>query len=176
MEELILRYRIRIFGFLKKYVKVTDVAEDLTQDILIKLWINRGKLELIDDQDSYVLAIVRNHIRDHFKKMIREQSYLDKVIEHMPRHDDSIYRTIQGNQLRESIHNVVKQLPERQKEVYNMVYLQGKSHKEIAKQLEISPYTVKNHCVQALKVIKSKVNPELFLSWLFTFSTYLGAI
>ncbi len=46
MEKVIAQYRNRIYGFLLKYVKVPQQAEDMTQDILIKLWINQEKIRL----------------------------------------------------------------------------------------------------------------------------------
>lgn len=164
MEKMINQYRRRIYGFLLKYVKIPEQAEDLTQDILIKLWKNRDRIQSMEDQEAYILTITRNYIRDHFKKMSREEAYLREVIFHLPTQDPSSMRIIQRNELQNSILRIVSELPDRQQEVYHLFYEKGKSLKEIARELDISPYTAKNHRAEALKVIRSKINPEVFLT------------
>lgn len=166
MEKMINQYRSRIYGFLLKYVKVPQQAEDMTQDILIKLWNNRQKIQSLEDQEAYILAITRNYIRDHFKKMVREKSYLEEVILHLPTQAPSTLRTIQRHELQNSILSIVSELPDRQQEVYHLFYDQGKSLREIARELNISPYTAKNHRAEALKFIRSRINPEVFLTGL----------
>ena len=166
MEKIIQQYHNRVFAFLLKYVKIPEVAEDLTQDVMIKLWQNRNKIESLDDQEAYILAITRNYIRDHFKKMSREKIYMEEVIQHLPVQDNSLHQTIQRHDLQNSIRKVVAELPERQRQVYQLVYDHGKSLKETAKELDISPYTAKNHRAQALKVIRARINPEAFLTGL----------
>jgi len=173
MEKVIEQYQNRVFGFLLKYVKIPEVAEDLTQEVMVKLWRNRKKILAIEDQEAYILAITRNYIRDHFKKMSREKAYMEEVIQHLPVQDDSIYQTIQRHELQNKIRNVVAELPQRQREVYQLVYDHGKSLKEIAKELDISPYTAKNHRAQALKFIRSRINPEAFLTGLVLISALI---
>lgn len=164
MEKMINQYRNRIYGFLLKYVKIPQLAEDMTQDILIKLWNNRHKIRSMDDQDAYILAITRNYIRDHFKRMVREKTYLEEVIHHLPVQEPSGLRTVQRHELQNSILQIVSELPDRQQEVYHLFYDKGKSLKEIALELNISPYTAKNHRAEALKFIRSRINPEVFLT------------
>jgi len=96
--------------------------------------------------------------------MSREEAYLREVIFHLPTQDPSSMRIIQRNELQNSILRIVSELPDRQQEVYHLFYEKGKSLKEIARELDISPYTAKNHRAEALKVIRSKINPEVFLT------------
>src|SRR5690606_6954780 len=103
MEKEIEQYRNRIFGFLIKYVKIPEQAEDMTQDILIKLWNNRDRIQSLEDQESYILAITRNYIRDHFKRMSREKAYLEEVIAYLPTQDNSAIQKIQRYELQRSI-------------------------------------------------------------------------
>ena len=166
MEQIIKQYRHRIYGFLLKYVKIPQQAEDMTQDILVKLWHNRQKIQSIEDQEAYILAITRNFIRDHFKKMSREKAYLEEVIAQLPTQAPSTLRIIQRHELQNSIRTIVSELPDRQQEVYHLFYDKGKSLVEIARELNISPYTVKNHRAEALKLIRSRINPEVFMTGL----------
>lgn len=173
MEKMIQQYRKRIYGFLIKYVKIPQQAEDMTQDILIKLWNNRFKINSMDDQEAYILAITRNHIRDHFKRMVREKTYLEEVVLHLPVQESSGLRTVQRHELQESILTIVSELPDRQQEVYHLFYNKGKSLLEIARELDISPYTAKNHRAEALKFIRSRINPEVYLTFLMVVAANL---
>ncbi|HLU92698.1 MAG TPA: sigma-70 family RNA polymerase sigma factor [Membranihabitans sp.] len=173
MEKVIAQYRNRIYGFLLKYVKVPQQAEDMTQDILIKLWNNQEKIRSMEDQEAYILAITRNFIRDHFKRMVREKAYLDEVILHLPTHEPSALRIVQRHELQDSILHIVSELPDRQQEVYHLFYDKGKSLREIARELNISPYTAKNHRAEALKFIRSRINPEVFLTILMILTNNL---
>lgn len=164
MEKVIHQYRNRIYGFLLKYVKIPEQAEDMTQEVLVKIWKNRQKILSMEDQEAYILAITRNYIRDHFKRMSREEAYMEEVLRYLPVADNATYRTIQRNELHDSICEVVSELPERQQEVYRLFYDKGKKLKEIAQELDISPYTAKNHRAQALKVIRARINPDMFLT------------
>ena len=174
MDKMVSQYRSRIFGFILKYVKIPEEAEDMTQEILIKLWQNKEKITAVKDQDSYILAMTRNYVRDHFKKMSREKLYLQEVIDHLPVQDDSAFMIIKRKELETNIEAVILELPPRQQEVYHLFYKKGKSLVEIAKELKISPHTVKNHRAQALKFIQSRINPEMFLSGLILLDILLN--
>lgn len=165
MDSLIKQYEKRIYGFLIQYVKVPEEAEDLTQELLIKLWQNKERVFTVEDQESYILAMTRNFIRDHFKKMNRDKLYRKEVLTHLTPKIDSPFVLIKRKELENNIEAVVKELPPRQREVYHLFYKQGKSLVEIANELKISPHTVKNHRAQALKFIQSRINPELFLTF-----------
>lgn len=166
MQKIIEQYERRIYGYLLRYVKIPAEAEDLTQEILIKLWKAHKRIGSVEDQEAYILAMTRNHIRDHFKRMSREADYLKEVMAHMPVQEDSGFATIKRNELNERIDSVIREMPERQRIVYQLIYKQGKSLQDIARELNISPHTVKNHKIQALKFIRSKINPEAFLTLL----------
>lgn len=165
MVSLVKQYEKRIYGFLIQYVKIPEEAEDMTQEILIKLWQNKDRILTIEDQESYILTMTRNFIRDHFKKMSRNPVYLQEVTEHLSPRDDSAFMIIKRKELESNIELVVKELPPRQREVFHLFYKKGKSLVEIAHELKISPHTVKNHRTQALKFIQSRINPELFLTF-----------
>jgi RNA polymerase sigma-70 factor (ECF subfamily) len=147
-----------------KYVKIPEVAEDLTQDVFLKLWKMEEKIEEIEQMDAYILTIARNQVKDHFKRMAKDQQYLESVAANLNPRENSPQREIQIKELKRNLQLILDELPERQKEVYLSKYEEGLSMKEIAEKLGISPYTVKNHLTQALKFIRSRINIESYLT------------
>ncbi len=163
-DAIVTGYQKRLYGFFLKYVKIPEVAEDLTQDVFLKLWKMEEKIEEIEQLDAYILAIARNHINDHFKRMTKDKQYLESVAENLNPQENSLQREIQIKELKRKLMLILDEMPERQKQVYLSKYEEGLSMKEIAEKLGISPYTVKNHLAQALKFIRSRVNIESYLT------------
>lgn len=163
-DTIVTGYQKRLFSFFLKYIKIPEIAEDLTQDVFLKLWKMEEKIEEIEQLDAYILAIARNLVRDHFKRMARDQQYLESVAVNLKPKENSPQREFQIKELKKNLQLILDELPERQKEVYLSKYEEGLSMKEIAEKLGISPFTVKNHLAQALKFIRSRINIESYLT------------
>ena len=67
-------YRAKVYRFILQFVKNYSLAEDLTQDVMLKVWSKYERLSTLDDMDNYVLKMAKNHIIDHFKKLAREKA------------------------------------------------------------------------------------------------------
>lgn len=164
MDHFILEYRKRVYGFLSHYIKVQPELEDLTQDVMLKLWINRAKFEQVLDVEKYILTIAHHMVMDHFKKMFRDQAYQKKVWQTISHNNDNtLMKEVYRNDLINHLEKVLCDLPKRQQTVYRLNKIEGLSLEEIGKRLNISPYTAKNHLAQALKQLKHKINPDYFL-------------
>ncbi|WP_236974304.1 RNA polymerase sigma factor [Membranihabitans maritimus] len=163
MDEIIKEYRKRVFGFLINYIKLKSEAEDLTQDVMVKVWSNRDKFEEVKDLDSYILTIAHHVVMDHFKRMHRQKEYKEKVWEATQKSENTVLKEVLQNDLISELESVLKDLPPRQQKVYRMNRIDGLSLDEISKKLDISPYTVKNHLAQATQKIKTRIKPEYFL-------------
>ncbi|GAA5225295.1 RNA polymerase sigma factor [Membranihabitans marinus] len=165
MDHFILEYRKRVYGFLSHYIKVQPELEDLTQDVMIKLWINRDKFQEVLDVEKYILTTAHNMVMDHFKKLFRNQAYREKVWNTIDsnKNENNLIKEVYRNDLINHLEKVLCDLPKRQQTVYRLNKIEGLSLEEIGKQLNISPYTAKNHLAQALKQLKHKINPDYFL-------------
>jgi len=163
MEEIITTYRSRIYGFLYKYVKIPTEAEDLTQDVMVRILENKDKFDKVRDLDSYVLTIAHHIIMDHFKKLHRDKTYKEKVWETIQRSERTVLPTLYRKEFLENIEEAMLHLPDRQRTVFRMSRFEGMSLEEISKKLDISPYTVKNHLAEATRKIRHRVKPEYFL-------------
>src|SRR5690554_509057 len=172
MEKIIISYRNRIFGFLFKYVKIQSEAEDLTQDVLIRILENKDKFSSVRDMDSYILTIAHHILVDHFKKLAKDKEYKEKVWETMQLSDRPVLRKVYQNNFLVNVEEALVDLPDRQQIVFRMSRLEGLSMDEIAQKLNISPYTVKNHLAEATRKIKHRVKPEYFLTFFFMLSQF----
>ena len=152
-----------MYGFLYKYLKIRTEVEDLTQDVMVRILENQDKFDAVRDMDSYILTMAHRILLDHFKKMHRDKLYKEKVWDEMQKSHQPVLESVYRKEFMENIEVALLQLPDRQRIVFRMSRFEGLSLEEIAKKLDISPYTVKNHLAEATQKLKRKVKPEYFL-------------
>ena len=155
MKEVYAAYRTFLYQFFLKHVKIPALAEDLAQDVFIKLWMNREHLSDIDNTDAWLYTLARNHLTDHYRRLATEKKYQQTVWHHMERQSNVVLLDIYKKELEHEIESLLELLSPRQKEVFILSRREGLSLEEIANHLKISPNTAKNHLVHALKVIRN---------------------
>lgn len=147
--------KVRAFAY--QLLKSEEDAEDTAQDIFVKLWERPDIWEQHESMDSYLYAIVKNHIYNFLRRKTLEQDYLEIAAEKMkleelelPDPNDEL--TYQD--LKILIEMAVEHMPEQRKRIFRMSRVQGLSHQEIADQLGLSVRTVEQHIYKALCDLK----------------------
>lgn len=152
--ELYDRYHVQMYYIAKKYVKSSDLAEDAVQDIFVKLWEKRNR---IDDSKS-IKAFLFTMLRNHVLNMIRDRrdeivSITDVASKRLPRQnlteDDLVYK-----EYHEIVQQGLKELSDRKREVFELKTLQGHSNSEVAELLNINIRTVKTHFYNSSKFMR----------------------
>ena len=163
--ELFDKYRNKIFSIAWKITGFETSAEDVVQEVFIKLWINKEKLPEIENLDAYINTITRNHIFNNLRKIAYEQSFLQELFLKQPQNIKNAPDQVLFNELQNLVNKAVQQLPPQQKKVYQLSRIEGLKHEQIAGNLNISQSTVKGHMVEALRSIKAFLNAhaDLFL-------------
>jgi RNA polymerase sigma-70 factor (family 1) len=151
--ELFRRYDRRIYPFVLKMIKSPILAEEIAQEIFIKIWRHRESLSIIEQPESYILTIAARHTLDQIKKRLNEHKMLQRFSAGLsPTHNEPEELLLLKDE--ELIQRAVDQLPPQQKSVYLLSRKQGLSYEEIGQELKISPNTVRNHLVKALAAIR----------------------
>lgn len=151
-------YSQKLFGFALKYFKNESDAEELVQEVFVKVWENRKTLKSELSFKSYLFTIALNQIRNHFNKKATSLRYLESLqnkpesIYYQDVNDDNYESALQH------INLIIEQMPPRRREIFTKSKLEGKSSKEIAAELNISAGTVDNQVSDALKFIRSQLN------------------
>lgn len=159
-------YRAKVYRFIAQFVKNHTLAEDLTQDIMLKLWCRYEQLSAIEDIDNYILKMAKNHIIDHFKKLAREKAYQEEIWYSIQKSTNSVESKLVEADMNAHLDAVIKSLPLRQREVYTLSKKEGLSLHEIASALGITIRTARNHLDRALKVIRNSTNTDSLLFWI----------
>ena len=76
-------YKHRVFGYVLKISHSPYLAEEITQEIFIKLWLCRDMLGSVSNLDGYVLAIARNKTLNYLRRAALNDKILNELKNHM---------------------------------------------------------------------------------------------
>ena len=158
-------YSPKLYGFALKYFKNETDAEELVQEVFVKVWENHQSLKSELSFRSYLFTIALNQIRKHFNKKVTSLRYLESL-QNDPEFSDQIITDDYETILRK-IYQIIGQMPERRREIFLKSKLEGKSSKEVATELGISAGTVDNQVSEAIRFIRSRLKTESISLFLF---------
>lgn len=150
-----------IFRFIIKFVNSVPLAEDLTQEVFIKIWENRLRLENVECFRSYLFVTARNHTFNRLKEVFKSDVALTEVVSGFIQLRNATEDDIIDKEYLQFIKRTLNSLPERTKEIFKQCREHGRTYDEVAADLNISRNAVKNHMVHAMKVFRSSVKNEL---------------
>ena len=155
-EQIFLAYYGRVKMFIAAIIKSETDAEDLTQEIFEKLWINRESIDTQKSFRSYMYAIARNTAFNYLKHQNVCKAY---VAENPCRDlDVSPEDMMYAEEIRLLIEMAVAGMPEQQQRIYRLSRNECLSNDEISALLNISKKTVENQIsivIQKLRKIIS---------------------
>ena len=154
-EELYLSYREPALRFCNSILKDTEEAENIIQEVFIKIWNRRERINPELNFTSYLFTIIKNRVFDLLKEIKKrdflKEKFWEKVLEYQAL--DSEVKEERFAKIKEAVEG----LSEKRKRIIKLNYEEGKSYEEIATQLNISKNTVKNQLVKAKQVIRKQL-------------------
>ena len=133
------------------YLKDTGRAEEIVNDVFIRLWQSADTIQIESSLRSYIYRAIINRSLNELDKNKRDQQH-QKELRHRP--EDTVeIKEMEENELKISLYRAIDQLPEQCRKVFRMSRFEELKQQEIADQLGISIKTVKNHITHALKLL-----------------------
>ncbi len=152
-------YQQAIFNFLYYKLGNIQAAEDVLQEVFVKVWENRVQLKEFCSIKSYLFTIANNlalnFIRHHKVVLKYQMEQNNKSPE-----EESPYTAFEIKELRENLMQAVTNLPDHQRIVFMLSRFEELSHKEISERLNISVKTVESHIGKALKLLRKSLLVE----------------
>lgn len=148
-----------------------EAAEDVVQDVFVRVWTQRSKLHDTDSLRSYLLRAVYNTALNTLKKRSHDtdyRTYAARQIEqscyrHYDPDNSEIIRKLYSKELAAAIDEAIDTLPPKCREVFRLSHIDGLTDREIGARLGISLSTVENHIYHALKRLRQKLSDYKFL-------------
>ena len=156
-------FSISLFKFIKSKINSKEDAEDILQEVFIKISNNIDKLEDIKKIKSWVFTITRNMIYDYYKKNNLHLIDLDDNFVYEPEEESYLL------EMSSCIDHMIKELPTDYSQALEIVYLEWKSGLELSKKLWISLPWAKSRVQRWRKLLKQMFidccKPEFNSSW-----------
>lgn len=137
------------------------MTEDVIQDVFLKLWKNREQLADVEQFGGYIYRMAQHHVLNAFRRMAKEALIMAELTRTTEAASADAGEQLRIREVREKLQYALDHLPPKQKLVYTLSREQGLKHEEIARQLNISPSTVNNHMIAALRSIRQQLGPHL---------------
>lgn len=167
-ERLFNLYYLRVKNFTLGIIKNPDDAEEIAQNVFLKLWMNRQTLSDHLSINSYIFTITQNEVYDLFREQHYSLLYRESFVQTVDSEiKDEIEAEYNVKEIKEIVTKTIESMPEQRRLVFKLSREQFLSNDEIAEKLNLSKRTVEKHISLALASIRRNLGDFLF--WLFIF-------
>jgi len=166
-EKLFKLHYSHLCAYANTFLKDQMASEEVVQEVMFKIWVNRESLDIKTSMQSYLFRAVRNGCLNVLKHVdIREEfKAYNEAIRNEPQRSQEEEVIISELELK--IRQAIDQLPMERKKVFILSRYEGLSYSEIANELGISVKTVENQVGKALKFLREELAD--YLPWLILF-------
>lgn len=156
-EDLFNNHCQRLINFSRRYVREKEIAENIVQDVFLRVWQNRSNLDPSQMIHSYLFTSVKNESLKYLRHLDVEHRGEDRVADSINK-EKSPEQEIEGNELTKEIYKAISELPEKCREIFKMNRFDKLKYAEIAKILDISIKTVETQMGRALKKLRERLS------------------
>jgi len=156
-------YSAKVYNSIMVYVRDESEAEELVQQVFVRLWDRRASLTSVRQFDDYFFILIRNTVFNYFDRHSRQArlvSGLNTQADELA-DDDAPDHPIREKQYEQLVQKAIHLLPDRQRQVYQMVNTDALGYDDIAQRMQISRLTAKKHMELARKAIREYISRHL---------------
>ncbi|NEW83967.1 MAG: RNA polymerase sigma-70 factor [Mariniphaga sp.] len=158
----------KIHAFALSYLKNNADAEELLQEVFLKLWEVRASLDISKNIKSLLFKICINLIYDFIRRKNIEKAYLDYSVNNQL-YSENTWNEVIYNDMLNTVNLLVAKMPEQRQRIFRLCKEEGLSNDEIAKQLNLSRRTIENQLYRAVSFLKEKLLTGSLPVFLFFF-------
>ena len=156
----ILPLKNKLYRFSLNIVKDEDLAKDVVQECLIKVWEKRNDLKLVQNLEAWCMQVTKNKALDKLRSKHVSRTDLFESKLHTRKETNTPYAVTERGDLITRIKSLIALLPQRQREVMQLRDIEGYTYKEIGEILEIDINLVKTNLFRARRKLKESLIKE----------------
>lgn len=152
---LVMPFKDKVFRLAKRLLVSREEAEDATQEILLKLWSNKQKIEDYKNVEAFSMTMTKNFCLDRLKS--KQAQNLKIVHSNYKDENTSLQKQVE---LKDSVYwvsKIIEELPEQQKIILQLRDIEDYDFEEIAKVLEMNQTAIRVSLSRARKTIREKL-------------------
>ena len=157
-EEIFHEYYASLCYFANKFVQDEDAAKDIVQEVFVHFWESKGRFENRVALKSFLYTSVKNEIISLYRKGKAQERYSSQL-----ENEAFFANTVIDQETQLLLFNAIHSLPDRERQIFELSFIEGLKNIEIAEQLGVSDSTVKKAKAKVLEILREKLDPRLFL-------------
>jgi len=160
-------YGRMLMPFLIRLVGTRDSAEEIIQEVFLKVWLHRDRLTAVENPKSWLFRVAANTGRNWLKKKMMIEQHLQAQQQEASR--DLVAESLDLRSVADLVQATIQSFPPQRKLIYQLSREEGLKPAEIADRLQLSVSTVKNTLLSALKTIREKIEEAGLLGTILFF-------
>ncbi len=155
-------YKNDLGGFVESYVRSRETAEEIIQDLFVRLWEQRELWEFPGPLNTYLFRAARNRAISYLRRERVETQFLERTARELAAEPDSrkgitVDESVRLQEVEAAVDRAVDALPERCQEVFRLNRYHGLSYAEVAQVMQISVKTVEVQMGRALTALRKRL-------------------
>ena len=159
-------YRDDVYTYAYSFVRQEAYAEEIVQDVFLKIWVHRETLDPALSFRSYLFTVTRNHTFNFLRKAAHNRKLREEIFHIIPESIPCVEHKIRELELEKIKREAIDLLPPGRKRIFEMSRFEGKSYEEISRELGISLSTVRNQMSKSLQTIRDFLKAQGVMPWL----------
>ncbi len=163
-QEIYLLYYDAIFVFASRIVTNTEEADDITSDTFHKLWNQRKEFKNLSNIRAFLYLTCRNACFDYLRSLQSHKTSHKEILYLSKEEEFPFGQGVDETEVWKEIDRQVEKLPPRCREVFGLIFFDGKKTREVAMQLGVTLATVQTHKSIAIKKLRNALMRKDLLS------------
>jgi len=166
------RHHKSLFYFASNILQDSAQAEEIVSDCFLKLWERHQDFETAQNIKAFLFISCRNNCLKYLRDMKRRSAAQEQYFQQLETNSDEILYEIIDVEIIDILAKEIEELPDKCRQIFKMIYFQGKKTDEIATELSLSVQTVRNQKTRALELLKAQllkknISATMILSLIF---------
>ncbi|PTX62896.1 RNA polymerase sigma-70 factor (ECF subfamily) [Kordia periserrulae] len=151
----VLPFKDKLYRLAKRLLVSNEEAEDATQEVLMKLWSKKSKIEAYNNVEAFAMTMTKNYCLDKLKS--KQAGNLKLVHSNYKDENTSLQKEVELRDSVSFVHEIMEELPEQQKIIIQLRDVEQYDFEEIAKVVDMNPTAIRVALSRARKYIRQEL-------------------
>jgi len=156
--KVVLPFKDKVFRLAKRLLVSQDEAEDATQELLLKLWKNKDKIEDYRNTEAFAMTMTKNYCFDRLKS--KQASNLTLIHNNYKENETSLDKKLEYEDSVHKVHQLIKNLPDKQRLIIQLRDVEEYDFEEISDITKMNPTAIRVSLSRARKTIREQLKKQ----------------